>query len=349
MLTNIGKAPAALDAVALLVECHERIRSFLAMARRIAEASSADRDEVRQAAARVSRYFGQALPLHAEDEERSILPRLAGRDPAVDAELETMRREHAEHEGPVRRLVEACDLLAREPERHGELAGSVGAAASELERHFAGHLRREEEVVFPAIRRFLDPRADAEVVKEIRARRGVAAPVPPAAGAPGPIVKLLAADHLVLDALLSGALAPSGEVDRRAYDDFREALLRHMAIEEEILLAGAREARGGEPLPEERHLLVEHGALALLLTASPTRELALEIRKILGPHNALEEEFGVYEKCEALLADRAEEILHAVRLYPAVKAAPYQDGPRVCRTAEAAMRQSRKRPERRRP
>jgi hemerythrin-like domain-containing protein len=345
MLTKIGKPAAAEDAVALLLECHERIRAFLALARRIAEATGGELDEVRQAAARVSRYFTQALPLHAEDEERSIRPRLAGRDPAVDAELETMIREHAEHERPLRQLVDGCDALEREPARHGELAGSIGAAAAELERHFAAHLRREEEVIFPAVRRFLDATADAEVVKEIRARRGVAAPEAPAAG-PGPIVKLLAADHLVLDALLSGALAPSGEVDRRAYDDFREALLRHMAVEETILLAGAREARGGEPLPEERQLRLEHGALAMLLVASPTRQLALEIRKILGPHNALEEEFGVYDKCEALLADRAEEILHQVRQFPAPRAAPYQDGPGVCRTAEAALRLSRKQRER---
>lgn len=347
MLTNIGRPPAAGDAVALLLECHERIRAFLAMARRIAEAGAADRDELRQAAGRVSRYFTQALPLHAQDEERSILPRLRGREPAVDVELEAMLREHAEHERPMRDLVEACEALAREPERHGELAASIGGPAAELERHFAAHLRREEEIIFPAVRRLLDPRADAEVVKEIRARRGTAEPLVPAAE-PGPIVKLLAAEHLVLDALLSGALARPGEVDRRAYDDFREALLRHIAIEEKILLAGARQARGGEPMPEERQLHVEHGALAALLVAPPTRELGLEIRKILGPHNALEEEGGVYERCEALLADRAEEILRRVRQYPAVKVAAYQDGPRVCHTAEEALRLSAKQAERRR-
>lgn len=346
MLTKIGKPPTAEDAVALLVECHERIRTFLALARRVAEAREPDREEVRQAAGRVSRYFTQALPLHAEDEEHSVLPRLRGREPAVDAELETMLREHVEHERPMRRLVDACDALARDPGRHGELAGTIGEAGAELERHFAAHLRREEEVIFPAIRRFLDPRADAELVREIRARRGVSAPA--AAGTPGPIVKLLAADHLMLDALLAGALARSGEVDRRAYDDFREGLLRHIAIEEKILLTGAREARGGEPLPEERQLRIEHGALAALLVGSPTRELALEIRRILGPHNALEEEFGVYEKCEALLADRAEEILHRVRQYPSVKVAPYRDGPRVCRTAEEALELSAKQSERRR-
>ena len=337
MLTQIGKPAAPAGTFDLLVECHERIRTFLALARRIAETRAPGSEEVRQAAVRVSRYFGHALPLHARDEEDSILPRLRGHDAALDAELEAMAREHAEHEPPLRALIQACDVLGREPGRHAELAPAIGTATAELERHFAVHLRREEEVIFPALRRLLDAGADAEVVREIRARRGVVEPAPGAAPA-GPIVKLLEADHVVLAALLSGALEQPGRIDRRSYDDFREGLLRHIAIEEKILLPAAREARGGEPLPEARRLRIEHGALAALLVPTPTPEIAGEIRKILGPHNVLEEEGGVYERCEALLGDRAEDVLRRIRRYPRVKVARYQDGPRVCRTAEEALR-----------
>jgi iron-sulfur cluster repair protein YtfE (RIC family) len=338
MLTKIGKPPAAGDAVELLVECHERIRSFLALARRVADPQGADREEVRQAAGRVSRYFTLALPLHAEDEEQSILPRLRGRDPALDAELEAMRREHAEHLRPLGELVRACDALALAPERQPELAGTIGTAAEELTRHFAEHLRREEEVIFPAIRRYVDPGADAEVVREIRARRG--AGDAPGAASRNPLVVFLAAEHVMLDALLEGALAKAGELDLRVYDDFREALLRHIAAEEKVLFPAVLEARGGEPLPEAERLRVEHGALAILLAAAPTRELALEIRKILVPHDTLEEDGGVYETCEALLADRAEEILRRIRQLPGVNVARYLDGPRVCRTAHEALRLS---------
>ncbi len=185
MLTVLGKTPAAGDAVDLLLECHDRIRSFLALARRVAEAGPAERDAVPEAAARVHRYFTQALPLHARDEEDSILPRLHGRDPDVDRELETMAREHAEHEPPLTRLVTACDAVARDPDRHGGLAPTIAAAARELEEHFVAHLRREEEVIFPAMRRLLDRAEDAAIVRELRARRGVVDPAaapPPAAG-----------------------------------------------------------------------------------------------------------------------------------------------------------------------
>jgi iron-sulfur cluster repair protein YtfE (RIC family) len=164
MLTGMGKPAASGDAVDLLLECHGRIRSFLALARRLGEVRGAAADAVADAAFRVSRYFTLALPLHAQDAEKSIVPRLRGRDPAVDAELETMLREHRQHERPLRALVAACSKLSRDPGRHGELAATVEWAAEELERHFAAHLAREESVIFPAIRRLLDQTADAAVV-----------------------------------------------------------------------------------------------------------------------------------------------------------------------------------------
>lgn len=171
MLAKLGMAVAPADAVDLLVECHGRIRSFLAMARRIADAPEAEAVDVADAAYRVHRYFSVALPLHARDEEESVLPRLLGRDPAVDRELEAMVRQHAEHQAPLDALVGACAKLARDPGLRAELAPVVGRAAAELERHFADHLAREEGVVFPALRRFLEQAADSAIAREIRLRR----------------------------------------------------------------------------------------------------------------------------------------------------------------------------------
>jgi iron-sulfur cluster repair protein YtfE (RIC family) len=47
----------------------------------------------------------------------------------------------------------------------------VVESAAELDRHFLHHLAREEDVIFPAVRRLLDPEADARIVREIRERR----------------------------------------------------------------------------------------------------------------------------------------------------------------------------------
>jgi iron-sulfur cluster repair protein YtfE (RIC family) len=176
MLILPGRTAAPQDAVGLLLECHGRIRSFLTLARRIADAGGEQEEAVRDAAARVRRYFSEALPLHAQDEEESIVPRLRGREPTVDAELEIMVHEHREHSGPLTRLLSACEELARDPAHLPELAPTVRGSTAELERHFADHLRREESVIFPALRRLLVPSEDAAVMREMRARRGVVGP-----------------------------------------------------------------------------------------------------------------------------------------------------------------------------
>lgn len=157
----------------------------------------------------------------------------------------------------------------------------------------------------------------------------------------GPIARHLGEDHVRLDGLLTRAVATPGAFDRAAFDAFRAGLLRHIALEEKVLLPAAREARGGEPLELARRLRVEHGAIASLLVPTPTPELVLEIRKILEPHNAVEEApDGLYATCDRLLAAQADALVARMAAYPPVKVAGYNDGPRVLRTAEAALEQS---------
>lgn len=155
---------------------------------------------------------------------------------------------------------------------------------------------------------------------------------------PGPIARFLAADHLRLDALLREALGRPGGIAREPFDAFRAGLLRHIALEEKILLPAAREARGGEPLPVARRLRVDHGAVTSLLVPTPPPEIVAEIRSILEPHDWVEEApGGLYEACEALLGGRAEAILARLRAYPEVRVAPYRDGPHAHRTAASAL------------
>jgi hypothetical protein len=167
---------------------------------------------------------------------------------------------------------------------------------------------------------------------------------------PGPIERHLSDDHLRLDALLRRAVATPCNFDRPAFDAFRAGLLRHIGIEEKVLLPAVREVRGGEPLPIARRLRIEHGAIASLLVPTPSREIVAELRKILEPHNRLEEDpGGLYETCDALLAGRAAELVERMRAYPPVKVAAYSDGPRVLRTAAEALAQSARQAEARPP
>lgn len=158
---------------------------------------------------------------------------------------------------------------------------------------------------------------------------------------PGPIAQFLAEDHDRLDGLLRRALAVPSGVDREPFDAFRAGLLRHIAMEEKILLPAARAGRAGEPLPIARRLRIDHGAITSLLVPTPTPEIAAEIRSILEPHNRAEEEpGGLYDACDALLAGQAEELVARMRAYPAVKVTGYKDGPGVHRTAESALASS---------
>jgi len=163
----------------------------------------------------------------------------------------------------------------------------------------------------------------------------------------GPLTAWFAADHERLDALLRRSVADPRAFDPDAFEAFRGGLLRHIALEEKFLLPRARMARGGEPLPVARRLRVDHGAIASLLVPTPDAGIVAELRSILEPHNAVEEEpGGLYETCDQLLAPETDDLLERIRAYPPVKTAPHNDGPGTFRTAEEALRGSARQAER---
>jgi hypothetical protein len=87
---------------------------------------------------------------------------------------------------------------------------------------------------------------------------------------PGRIYCFLASDHGRLDGLLQRAMTEAGAIDRAAYAEFRARLLKHIGMEEKILLPEAQRVRGGEPLAMAAKLRLDHSALAALLVPTPT-------------------------------------------------------------------------------
>jgi iron-sulfur cluster repair protein YtfE (RIC family) len=171
MYVQIGSPKEPSDVVDLLLECHERIRTFIGLACKLGEAQEPSVDEIRDAASRVSRYFSEALPLHVADEEESILPRLKGRSPELDLALEKMRNEHIEHHGRLQLLLNTCNTLKSSPEMFVSLRDTLSFAASSLEKEYAEHLDEEERVVLPAIRTLLPPDQRTAIESELRSRR----------------------------------------------------------------------------------------------------------------------------------------------------------------------------------
>src|SRR4051794_30892857 len=112
-----ASTPIATDAAGRLLECHARIRDFIATAIRLTEAADVSDTELAMAAAGGHRYFAEALPLHAADEDASIAPRLVTRAPGeeVARALQMIAAEHAEHEVLLGRLLPWWARVAASP------------------------------------------------------------------------------------------------------------------------------------------------------------------------------------------------------------------------------------------
>lgn len=138
----------------------------------------------------------------------------------------------------------------------------------------------------------------------------------------------MADDHARLDRLLVASERADGSIDEGTYAQFRAGLLRHIGMEEKVLLPYARSKRAGEPLEIATQLRRDHGEIARALVGSPTSSLVGRLRELLGRHNPLEEgATGLYALCDALAGDDAAALVARLREQPEVPLAPYYDGP----------------------
>ena len=154
----------------------------------------------------------------------------------------------------------------------------------------------------------------------------------------GLLTEFLVEDHRRLDGLLQAVVAHPGMIDSHAYAQFRAGLLRHIGMEEKILLPAAQRLRGGEPLPLAAKLRLDHGALAALLMPTPTAAILATIQDILVDHNVLEEgAAGLYETCDALAGSNGEPILAALRAALDVAVMRYNDSPAVMSAVHRAL------------
>jgi len=150
---------------------------------------------------------------------------------------------------------------------------------------------------------------------------------------------LLSADHDRLDALLRQAAADPRAVDVEAYEAFRRGLLKHVGMEEMILIPAARRADGA-PLAElAARVRLDHGALTALLVPSPTPRILRAVTAILEPHNELEEGAGrgLYDACAQVLGAQAGSVLERLRGARDIPPAAHTDGPAVMAVVRRAL------------
>lgn len=162
---------------------------------------------------------------------------------------------------------------------------------------------------------------------------------PPEAAA-GPLTRFLVDDHRRLEALLARTVADPRHLDREAYAAFRAGLLRHIRMEEKVLLPDA-EQRRGERLPVAAQLRLEHGAIAALLVPSPTPAIVAALRAVLARHNDIEENpGGLYETCERLAGADAAALLERLRAVPPVAVSAHVDSHAVRSAARRALQRA---------
>lgn len=148
----------------------------------------------------------------------------------------------------------------------------------------------------------------------------------------GAIADFLAADHDRLDALFA-----RGDRDPAAYEEFRRGLLKHVGMEELVLLPAVKRLTG-KPAALAEKIRLEHGALTSLMIPTPTPEVLAAVRAILVPHNELEEKLGgLYDECEAVLGAEAEKILQDLRHARAIPPAAHADGEHVMASVRRAI------------
>ena len=142
------------------------------------------------------------------------------------------------------------------------------------------------------------------------------------------IEAFMTADHAQLDDLLKRADRADGTIDMTLYERFRSGLLRHIAMEEKVLIPFLREHFGGGPLPIATALRRDHGEIAKLLVPTPDAALLDRLRQVLALHNALEEgPDGLYAKCDTFAGDARHRLMTRLRAQPEVPVAKHYDGP----------------------
>jgi hypothetical protein len=154
----------------------------------------------------------------------------------------------------------------------------------------------------------------------------------------GPLYSFFAADHRRLEKLFEAATVDPENVDEAVFLKFREGLLRHIRMEENVLLPAAKRCRGGSPHPLAEKIRLDHGAIATLLVPSPSKRVVIALKGILAIHDELEEKpGGLYDTCEALTAGETNELLAKLRETKPVAVRPYNDEPFVFESVRSAL------------
>ena len=181
MTIRIGQTPESdfTNPLGMLSDCHRRIERFLGVLVELARQPGGAQlnDEHRAALAASLRYFRDAAPKHTLDEEESLFPRLRAsgdeRARAALARLDTLHEDHLAAE----RLHREADALGLRWLADGRLtpedSARLLAVLETLRATYQGHIRAEDEELFPLAGAVLAAQELEAIGREMAARRGL--------------------------------------------------------------------------------------------------------------------------------------------------------------------------------
>lgn len=173
MKLQIGAGPSLPtdDPIALLLDCHVRIRHFTALATTLAGAGEAPVAHRVDAANGLCRYFGIAFPLHGTDEEELLVPVLReSMNAEVLKAVEAVPGDHRTADALLEALLPTWRAIADSPDGGPALLERLADPSARLQSHLAEHLIVEETLLFPEARRLLGP-AEARGLREAMAQK----------------------------------------------------------------------------------------------------------------------------------------------------------------------------------
>ena len=154
----------------------------------------------------------------------------------------------------------------------------------------------------------------------------------------GILFDFLVNDHRRLDDLLALSVADQNKIDMKSYSEFRQGLLKHIGIEEKIILPAIARFQNGRQADVASRLRLDHGALVTLLVPTPTMPIILTIQLILHVHNPLEEgNDGIYHLIDKLAGNESSGLLERLKEMPDVPVLPHDDRPSALGAARRSV------------
>jgi hypothetical protein len=138
----------------------------------------------------------------------------------------------------------------------------------------------------------------------------------------GKLYRYFEQDHRRLEQLLAKAAASPDRIDVAVFNQFRSGILKHIGMEEKILIP-AFQRFSGVPFQHAAKFRLDHGVIAALLVPPPSITIIEVLRAILTAHNVLEESLdGLYDATEKSAGLELDALMELVLSMPDVPVMP---------------------------